>query len=83
VALAEIAIKSGVGVVVEGLDGSALFDETPLRFVAIGQSDPNTAEAHRRIGTVGGSAIDFGSAGSIDLAEATDIWRNAIPRRMM
>jgi phosphoribosylformylglycinamidine synthase len=83
VALAEIAIKSGVGVVVEGLDGSALFDETPLRFVAIGQSDPNTAEAHRRIGTVGGSAIDFGPAGSIDLAEATAIWRNAIPRRMM
>ncbi len=83
VALAEIAIASGVGVSIEGVSGPELVDETPLRFLAIGHGDLlDTNEAHRRIGTVGGHSLDFGAAGSLDLAAAADIWRSALPRRM-
>jgi len=83
VALAEIAIKSGVGFRIEGVSGPDLFDETPLRFIAVGPTDElDTGESARRIGTVGGSNLDFGTAGSIPLDEATGIWRNALPRRM-
>ena len=83
VALAEVAIKSDVGVMVEELDAPELFDETPLRFLVMGHGDElETNEPHRRIGTVGGNAIDFGAAGSLSVAEARDIWANALPRRM-
>jgi len=83
VSLAEIAIKSAVGMTIEGIDGPELFDETPLRFVAVGHGDTLETEApHRRIGTVSGGTLDFGDAGSISVEEATNIWRNALPRRM-
>lgn len=83
VALAEIAIKSGVGVAVEGVSGPDLFDETPLRFIAIAHGETlDTGAPHHRIGTVGGNTLDFGDAGSIDLEEASNIWRDALPRRM-
>jgi phosphoribosylformylglycinamidine synthase len=83
VAIAEIAIKSGVGITIDALSGRDLFDETPLRFIAVAEGDAlGTDEPHRRIGTVGGSAIEFAGSGSIDLDEATTIWRNALPRRM-
>jgi phosphoribosylformylglycinamidine synthase subunit PurL len=83
VALAEIAIASGVGIAIGDVSAADLFDETPLRFVAVGYGDDvATEEPHRRIGTVGGTTIDFGSAGSIELGAARDIWANALPRRM-
>ena len=83
VALAEIAIKSGVGFTVEGISGPDLLDETPLRFIAVAEADElDTAEQVRRIGTVGGPDLDFGDAGQISLADATEIWRSALPRRM-
>jgi phosphoribosylformylglycinamidine synthase II len=83
VAVAEIAIRSGVGVRIEHVPGAELFDETPLRFVAVGRGDSlDTDEPHRHIGTVGGDDIDFGRAGSISLAAATETWRNALPRRL-
>jgi phosphoribosylformylglycinamidine synthase len=83
VALAEVAFRSGIGFAVDGLETADLFDETPLRFLAIGHGDAlDTVEAHRRIGTVGGDMLDFGVAGSIPLGEAEAIWRNALPRRM-
>jgi phosphoribosylformylglycinamidine synthase len=82
VALAEIAMASGVGFFVEKVSASDLLDETPLRVIAVAESDPNTPVDAVRIGTMGGSNLDFGGAGSIPLAEATDIWRNALPRRM-
>jgi len=83
VSLAEIAIKSGVGVTIEGVTGPELFDETPLRFVAVGQGDTlEIAAPHRRIGTVSGGTLDFGDSGSISLEEAANVWRNALPRRM-
>jgi phosphoribosylformylglycinamidine synthase len=83
VALAEIAIKSGVGFTVEGISGPDLLDETPLRFVAVAEGNElDTTEQVRRIGTVEGPNLDFGDAGRISLADATKIWRNAFPRRM-
>ena len=83
VALAEIAIASGVGFTVDAGSIADLFDETPLRFVAIGHGDDlDTMESYRRIGTMGGSTLDFGDAGTLALGEATSIWRDALPRRM-
>lgn len=83
VALAEVAIKSGVGFKIEGVSGPDLFDETPLRFIAVTYGDELPTNApHREIGVVGGDALDFGDAGAINVAEAANIWRNALPRRM-
>lgn len=83
VALAEIAIASGVGIMIEGVSGVDLLDETPLRFLAVSYGDElDTSVPHTRIGTVAGDTIDFGEAGAIALAEATSIWREALPRRM-
>ena len=83
VAVAEIAIASGLGVTVNGISGPDLVDETPLRFLAVAHGDElDTEVPHTKIGTVGGSTLNFGGAGSIDLDEATSIWREALPRRM-
>lgn len=83
VALTEIAIMSDVGFTVDGVACDELLDETPLRFVAIGHGDTlDTDVPHRMIGTVGGRSLDFGTAGSLGLDEAANIWRNALPRRM-
>jgi len=83
VALAEIAIKSEIGLSVQGLSAADLLDETPLRFLAItDRDDLETSVPHRRIGTVGGSSIEFADAGAISVAEATAVWANALPRRM-
>ena len=83
VALTEIAIKSNLGVSVDGLSTAELLDETPLRFLAVTYSAHlEAAVPHQRIGTMGGSTIDFGTAGSISLSEARAVWANAIPRRM-
>jgi phosphoribosylformylglycinamidine synthase II len=83
VALAEIAFKSDVGFVIDSLSGPELFDETPLRFLAIAPADElNSGVPHPRIGTMGGSELDFGTAGSIGLADAAAIWHAALPRRM-
>jgi phosphoribosylformylglycinamidine synthase II len=83
VALAEIGIKSGLGFSLEDTAVADLFDETPLRFVAVGQGDlPEADQPYRRIGTMTGDTFDFGAAGSIELKEATSIWMNALPRRL-
>jgi len=83
VALAEIAIKSDIGFIIDGLGSAELLDETPLRVIALTPEDElTTGEPHRRIGTMTGSLLDFGDAGSISIAEARAVWANAIPRRM-
>jgi len=83
VALAEIAFASDVGFMVDGMTGSELFDETPLRFLAVASSDQlDTQVPRRRIGTIGGDRLDFGQAGSISLVRARRIWQDALPRRM-
>jgi phosphoribosylformylglycinamidine synthase len=83
VALAEIAIRSGIGMRIEDVTGPDLFDETPLRFVAIAHGEAlETDVPHHKIGTVTGNTLNFGRAGSISVTEAEGIWRNALPRRM-
>jgi phosphoribosylformylglycinamidine synthase II len=83
VALAEIAIKSNVGMTIEAVHGSELFDETPLRFIAMTPRDVlNTNAPHRRLGTVGGTTLGFGVSASISVTQAAAIWSNALRRRM-
>ena len=83
VALAEIAFASDVGFELDSIPHSDLFDETPLRVVAVGPGDDlDTDVPHRRIGTFTGDTLNFGDAGSMSLREAKGIWRNALPRRM-
>ncbi|RLE11428.1 MAG: phosphoribosylformylglycinamidine synthase subunit PurL [Actinobacteria bacterium] len=83
VALAEVAIRSCVGMQIEDVTGPDLFDETPLRFVAIAHGETLDTDApRRRIGTITGDTLDFGAAGNISVTEAARIWRNALPRRM-
>lgn len=83
IAVAEIAFRSDVGVTIDSVSGSELFDETPLRFLALTRADELPTNApHHRIGTVGGARLNFGIAGSIGLEEAKSVWSNALPRRM-
>ena len=83
VALAEIAIRSSIGISVTGVSAPDLFDETPLRIIAMTRSNTlNTNAPHRRIGTVGGTDLKFGDSGSVCVTDAAAIWRNALPRRM-
>ncbi len=84
VALAEICIRSGVGAVVEAADWRELLCESPHRFLAVlpPEADPSDLSPIRRIATMGGAAIDFGRYGALPLTEATEIWRNALPRRL-
>jgi phosphoribosylformylglycinamidine synthase len=85
VALAEVCIRSGVGVVVGNGDWPLMLDEAPHRFLAVvpAGTDLEIDDVPvRRLGTMGGNRIDFGRHGSVGLSEAIAVWRNAIPRRM-
>jgi phosphoribosylformylglycinamidine (FGAM) synthase-like enzyme len=83
VALAEIAFKSGVGFTLDDLAHRDLFDETPLRVIAVGLGNSlDTLVPHKRIGTFTGDVLDFATAGSISLDKARTIWSDALPRRM-
>jgi phosphoribosylformylglycinamidine synthase len=93
-ALAEVCIISGVGATIAYSDWRHLFCEDSHRFLAAvasehGEEVVRLAERvgipAARIGRFGGDAITFDRGGiraSIDLALATETWRNAIPRRM-
>jgi len=83
VALAEIAFASDVGFDLDALPHRDLFDETPLRVVAVAHEDDlDTQVRHERIGTFTGKTLNFGTAGAIPMDEAEAIWSNAIVRRM-
>ena len=83
VALAEIAFSSDVGFQLDTMPHADLFDETPLRVVAVGPAhELDTQVPHKRIGTFSGTTLDFATAGSIPMDEAKAIWENALPRRM-
>ncbi len=84
VAVAEIAMASGVGIALDVDDWRELFAETPLRFVAIGldAAPPPGAVPWRKIGTIGGDRIDFGRYGSVDVTEAAAVWRSALRRHL-
>jgi phosphoribosylformylglycinamidine synthase len=84
-AVAEIAIRSDVGVVLSSGDWQRWLSEAPHRFIAVAEPGalPEVAGVPaRKIGTVGGSAIDFGRHGSVRLVEAQRVWRSALRRRM-
>ncbi|HEX7098836.1 MAG TPA: phosphoribosylformylglycinamidine synthase subunit PurL [Acidimicrobiia bacterium] len=94
VAVAEMAIASGVGVTVEYGDWRYLFSEDPHRFAFA--ADPASrerieelAEASRttvtRIGSFGGDSIVFvrgANRDAVDLREAATTYREALPRRL-
>jgi phosphoribosylformylglycinamidine synthase len=85
VAIAEICIRSDVGVTIEVVDWAFLLDEAPARFLAVA---PAGTELRcddvpvRLVGRMGGDRIDFGPHGSVAVGEAAQVWREAIPRRM-
>jgi phosphoribosylformylglycinamidine synthase len=94
-ALAEMAVRSGVGFRVDG-DGdddgdwthADLFGEGPSRVVACVAAErvdevlaraANAAVAATVIGTAGGDRLIVGELVDLPLAEATDRWRTRLP----
>jgi phosphoribosylformylglycinamidine synthase len=80
VALAEICIASGVG----GEAATAHpFSEDPHRFLAVigGGQVELPADLARKIGEIGGDEIVI-NGGAVDLSDAADAWRRAIPRAL-
>ncbi len=84
VALAEIAIASGIGLAIDDIGWSELWSEGPHRFLAVAEPGtlPPLEVPAKRIGLMGGASLDFGRHGAVDLTTATREWRAAIPRRM-
>ncbi|HUP71038.1 MAG TPA: phosphoribosylformylglycinamidine synthase subunit PurL [Acidimicrobiales bacterium] len=89
VALAEMAVRSGVGFSVAGISGHAeLFAESPSRAVACVAAegvDEVVARASAAgvpaaiIGQAGGSRLTIEGLVDVDVADATARWRGAIP----
>ena len=85
VAIAEICIRSSLGAELTVDDWPELFDESPHRFLAVvpeGFGIDIGDVSYRNIGVIGGSRIDFGNHGSLNLEDAEAVWRRALPRRM-
>jgi phosphoribosylformylglycinamidine synthase len=88
-ALAEMAVASGVGFTATGVaDHRGLFSEAPSRVVLCVAAE-REAEVLARAGSAGVPARALGDAGGdrlvveglvdLDLAEATAVWRNRLP----
>ena len=93
VALAEMAVRSGVGFTVDGVDGAAeLFSESPSRVVVCVATTDQAAQVEARaqaagvsvslLGTAGGDRLRVAGMIDVGLAEATEAWRTAIPRAL-
>ena len=92
VALAEMAVRSGVGFTVEGLHGAGeVFSESPSRVVvcappgAAAEVEARAAAAGvpvTTLGTAGGDRLRVAGLLDVGLAEATEAWRTAIPRAL-
>ena len=84
VAIGEVCIASGVGAALSDCEPGLLFSEDPHRFIAV--FEPGSVELppdiSRKLGTIGGSTLNLGSSPPIELADLTDVHREAIPRRM-
>jgi phosphoribosylformylglycinamidine synthase len=87
VALAECAVRSGVGCTVDGVDGHAeLFSESPGR-VVVGTTDPHDLLARaaaagvpaRILGHAGGDRLVVTGLVDLAVADATAAWRAALP----
>jgi phosphoribosylformylglycinamidine synthase len=92
VALAEMAVRSGVGFAAEGpVDAAELFSESPSRVVVCVAPD-QVAEVEARasaagvpvavLGTAGGDRLRMAGVFDVGLAEAAEAWRTAIPRAL-
>ena len=83
VAVAEICVASKAGASLSVEDPRELFSEEPHRVVAVfaSESVDLTGEMARKVGAIGGETIRFGGA-EVSLAEASRIYRQAVPRRM-
>jgi phosphoribosylformylglycinamidine synthase len=90
VALTEMAVRSGVGFEVDGIDDhAALFSESPSRVVVCAEGDVAAEQIRRRAQAAGVQFSELGMAGGerlmveglVDVAvdEATRAWRDAIP----
>jgi phosphoribosylformylglycinamidine synthase len=87
VALAELAVRSGVGVQVSGVaDHHELFTEAPSRVVVcttraseVLSRAADAGVGFRVLGTAGGSRITIDDLVDLDLAEATAAWRGHLP----
>ena len=81
VALAEICIASGLGADVET---AYPFSEDPHRFLAVAPegSVDVPEDLGRRIGTVGGNAIEINGHSS-SLADCADLWAHALERALV
>ncbi len=91
-ALAEMAVRSGIGVDVSGVSGHAqLFHEGPSRFVACVAPKRLDEVAERAtaagvprtvLGRAGGARIAIHGLVDVSLAEAVARWRNSLPDAM-
>ncbi|HXQ44811.1 MAG TPA: phosphoribosylformylglycinamidine synthase subunit PurL [Acidimicrobiales bacterium] len=86
-ALAECAVRGGVGCVVEHVDSHAqLFSESPGR-VVVGTTDPHEVLARaaasgipaRMLGRAGGERLVVDGLVDVSVADATSAWRDALP----
>jgi phosphoribosylformylglycinamidine synthase II len=92
VALAEMAVASGVGFEVTGVaDHAALFGEGPSRVVlcvareALAQVEARLLGAgidHVRLGTAGGGRLVVDGLVDVALADAEGAWRDTLPRAL-
>jgi phosphoribosylformylglycinamidine synthase len=80
VAVAEICIASGLGARISDPGQTAMFSEDPHRFVVVMETGATElpADLARRVGTIVGVSLSFGSA-SLDLSVITRAWREALP----
>ena len=92
VALAEMAVRSGVGFRVAGVEThTELFDESPSRVAVCAEPDA-AQEVFRRAGAAGVPASFIGGSGGgrlvveglvdLSLDEAITAWRDALPRAL-
>ncbi|MEE8375552.1 MAG: phosphoribosylformylglycinamidine synthase subunit PurL, partial [Acidimicrobiia bacterium] len=80
VAVAEICIASGLGARISDPGQTAMFSEDPHRFVVVMETGATElpADLARRVGTIVGVILSFGSA-SLDLSVITRAWSEALP----
>ena len=88
VALAEMAVRSGTGLEVAGVDDHhELFTEAPSRVVVCttdvaarwSPGPPTPGSRFRVLGTAGGDRITIGRLVDLPVAEATAAWRDRLP----
>ena len=92
VALAEMAVRSGVGFSVARVAGAAdLFSESPSRVVVCVEPDrlttvldvcENAGVPTARIGVAAGDRLTVKDLVDVDLADATSAWRDRLPNAL-